>query len=129
MLTWNRWICSPLLVCPIISPAVAESKDSGEAKPKGETATPATVQVAPGARSNVVPLNNSESLTALLGVLVMKGVLTSGEANAIRNASSDAEFRMLVDALARRGIVAVTDLAPLAPPSAAVKEAAPASNP
>jgi hypothetical protein len=51
-------------------------------------------------------------VTALLGVLVMKGVLAPGEANAIRTAAPEAEFQMLVEALARKGVVSAADLAP-----------------
>jgi len=113
MLTWNQWICTLLLACSIVSSAVAKSKHAGGVNATAETEPTATIQSAPNARSNLAPLNGGANVTALLGVLVMKGVLTPSEANAIRNAPYDTEFQMLVDVLARKGVVTATDLVPL----------------
>ncbi|MGA7564516.1 MAG: hypothetical protein WBW53_00405 [Terriglobales bacterium] len=49
-------------------------------------------------------------MTALLGVLVMKGVLAPAEANAIRNAAPTAQFQALVEVLSRKGLVSADDL-------------------
>jgi len=127
MLTGNRWICWLLLASVVVSPVVARSKDAGNAKPPAENGTTLAVQPAPAGTPNPVPLSRSADVTALLGVLVMKGVLTRGEANAIRNAPHDAELQMLVDALARKGIVTTTDLVPSVFPT--VGKEVPAANP
>ncbi len=61
------------------------------------------------------------NVTALLGVLVMKGVLAPTEANAIQNAAPAAQFQALVEALSRKGVLNVADL------SAAAKSTTPAA--
>jgi hypothetical protein len=49
----------------------------------------------------------------------MKGVLAPAEANSIRNAAPEAEFQLLVEALARKGVVNAADLSPAPSPAAA----------
>jgi hypothetical protein len=63
-------------------------------------------------------------VTALLGVLVMKGVLAPSEANAIHDAAPEAEFQLLVEALARKGVVSAADLSTAVSPATAVVAAA-----
>ncbi len=64
------------------------------------------------------------SVTALLGVLVMKGVLAPSEANAIRNAAPAGQFQALVEALSRKGVLNAADLSAATSPQAAVPETA-----
>jgi len=59
----------------------------------------------------------------------MKGVLAPAEANAIRNAAPEAEFQMLVELLARKGVVSAADLSAVATPSSAVTPVTPVSAP
>lgn len=107
---WFRWTCSPLLLAFFVAPTFAESKDAAGAKaPVSEGTQPASSVKSPtvSARSGI------PNITALLGVLVMKGVVAPAEANAIRDAAPDAELQMLVDALARKGVVTPDELSPV----------------
>lgn len=118
MLKWKQYICSSLLVVVSAAPALAGAKDATDAKAPAETTANPAALPAPAAN----PVAGNANVTALLGVLVMKGVLAPGEANAIRNAAPEVEFQLLVEALARKGIVSADDLnvaaaspAPVAP--------------
>jgi hypothetical protein len=64
-------------------------------------------------------------------VLVTKGVLSAAEANAIRDAAPEAEFRLLVEALNRKGILSAADMSAAASPAAqpAASAAAPVATP
>ena len=57
------------------------------------------------------------NVTALLGVLVMKGVLAPSEANAIQNAAPSAQFQVLVEALSRKGVLNAADLSAATKPA------------
>jgi len=129
MLILNWRICRLLLVCLVASSAVAKSKDETSAKAPAETGTAASVQPASVGTTNLAPLNSSANLTALIDVLVAKGVLDPSEANTIRNAPRDAAFQMLLDALARKGIVTAADLQPMASPAPLLTKPMPAENP
>jgi hypothetical protein len=72
----------------------------------------------PAASPNLSSSAADANVTALLGVLVMKGVLAPNEANAIRNAAPTAQFQALVDALARKGVVSAADLSAATNPAA-----------
>ena len=108
--TSTQWICSLLLVVVSVAPVFAETpagkKDATDSKAPAETANPASANPAaqPVAAANPNPnVKNSANVTALLGVLVMKGVLAPAEANAIKDAAPEAEFQLLVEALAKGG--------------------------
>jgi len=105
---FKQWICSALLAVVSVAPALAGPKDAAD--PKKPAAQPATA-----ANPNPSPAAGNGNVTALLGVLVMKGVLAPSEANAIRNAAPEAEFQLLVDALARKGVVSAADLTAASP--------------
>ncbi len=107
----KEWICSSLLVVAAVAPVLAGTKDTTDSKAPAETAAAA----AAAAKPNGAPTAGTASVTALLGVLVMKGVLTPSEANAIRNAAPDAEFQMLLELLARKGVLSPSDLSAAAP--------------
>jgi hypothetical protein len=64
----------------------------------------------PSVGLGLAPSANDGSVTALLGVLVMKGVLAPTEANAIRDASPTAQFQALVETLSQKGLVSAQDL-------------------
>ena len=111
MLNGKRWIFTALMIIVWILPPLAGAKKGNDAKPAGEAAAHVgNASLAPASGANV---------TALLGVLVMKGVLAPAEANAIRNAAPEAEFQMLVDALAKKGLVSAADLGVVASPASA----------
>jgi hypothetical protein len=135
----KQWICSSLLVVVSVAPALAGAKDATDSKAPAETtANPASgnpasgtpaAQPATGANPNLIPVAGNANVTALLGVLVMKGVLEPSEANAIRNAAPDAELQLLLEALARKGVVSAADLSAAATPSPAAQPAVAAAAP
>ena len=105
------WICALILAVASIAPALAGAKDAADAKAPAVT-TANTAQPAPEAASpNLAPTAASANVTALLGVLVKKGILAPSEATSIRNAAPEAELQLLLDALARKGVVSAEDLA------------------
>src|SRR5580698_5386755 len=127
----KRWLCVSLLATVSVAPAFAGTNDAAEAKnsPSANSATtanaaePAATPASPSPSPSLTPAAGSANVTALLGVLVMKGVLAPAEANAIRNAAPEVEFQLLVEALSRKGVLTAADL------SAAPQPAAPASAP
>lgn len=123
---FTQWICSILLAAVSVAPALAGAKDAADPKKPTETTNPAA---AAAANPNPSPAVGNGNVTALLGVLVMKGVLAPSEANAIRNAAPEAEFQLLVDALARKGVVTAADLSAVGGPSPAAQPSAVAPAP
>ena len=105
----NSLLGSLLVVALLIGSAVAGAKDA-DAKTAGESAAN-SLPSAP-TTPNVALNAGGANVTALLGVLVMKGVLAPGEAAAIQNAAADSKFQMLVDVLARKGVVSAAELVP-----------------
>jgi len=123
MQKWTGWICSALLAVVSVAPLLANASD---AKATPDASANPTAQPDPAAANpNITPAAGNANVTALLGVLVMKGVLAPSEANAIRNAAPEAEFRLLVEALARKGVVSAEDLSA----AAAAQPAAPVEVP
>jgi hypothetical protein len=118
------WISTSLLAAACVVPVLAGTNDATDSKTPA--ATTAAAQPAAAANPNLVPAGNA-NVTALLGVLVMKGVLAPSEAEAIRNAAPEAEFQLLVETLARKGVLSASDLAATpAPAATAAMPAAPA---
>ena len=109
----KRWICISFLIAALVIPVIAGSKDGSEAK-ASSTVAAATA--------------GTENVTALLGVLVMKGVLAPAEANAIRNAAPEAEVQILVDVLKRKGVLSAADVTATGSSVAATPAAAPAAS-
>ncbi len=127
----KKWLSSLLLLATATVPALAGSNDANPANANGANATSAEATAAPASPS-LTPTAGDANVTALLGVLVMKGVLAPTEANAIRNAATEAKFQLLVDALNRKGVLSAGDLSAAtsataqpsaAPPSAPAAEA------
>ena len=130
MLRWNAFLECVLVVAVLVGSALAGAKDGADAKTSAENAA-STAEPAAGVPPGVTVTGGSTNITALLGVLVMKGVLAPAEANSIRNAAPDAEFQLLVEALARKGVVSADELSPVVPsPAVAVEppQAAPAPS-
>jgi len=122
MSTLKRLLSSLLVLAITASPVMAGSND---AKPATEnTANEANAGATPAAASPTLsPAAGDANVTALLGVLVMKGVLAPTEANAIRNAAPNAQFQALVEALSHKGVVTAQDVLAIAeakPAAAAV---------
>jgi hypothetical protein len=127
MSTLRRWISSLLVLAIAAVPAMAGSDDGKAAKENPTNATSAAATPA-AASPNLAAAPADANITALLGVLVTKGVLAPNEASAIRNAAPNAQFQALVEALSRKGIVSAADLSAAAT-SPAAQPAAPAAVP
>jgi hypothetical protein len=129
----KKWLCILLLAAVSAVPVFAGTNDAADAKssPAAKNTTnaaePAADPASPSPSPSLTPATGNTSVTALLGVLVMKGVLAPAEANAIRNASPEAEFQLLVEALNRKGVLNAADLSAVAAPAA--QPAAPAATP
>jgi len=120
MLTLQRLSSSLLVLAITALPVMAGSNDDKTASGKTANAANTTSAEAtpPAASPNLSSSAADANVTALLGVLVMKGVLAPNEANAIRNAAPTAQFQALVDALARKGVVSAADLSAATNPAA-----------
>lgn len=117
MSNWKLWLGILVIVAAFGGAALAGAKDGADPKAPGENATTARPATSTAPKGTVSAAG--ANVIALLGVLVMKGVLEPSEASAIRDAAPDAEFQMLVDVLARKGVLSAEELAPVAVPVAA----------
>ena len=102
----TSWFLCLLLVAMAVGPALAGENNSAAVAGTTETTT---AEPASGAALNPMPAAGG-NVTALLGVLVMKGVLAPSEAKSIESAAPGTEFQALLDALARKGVVSASDL-------------------
>src|SRR5271170_3221144 len=114
MSTLRKRISVWLVLAITAVPVMAGSNDGKTTKDNSTNATSAETTPA-AANPNLAPTPGDANVTALLGVLVMKGVLAPNEANAIRNATPNAQFQALVEALSRKGIVSAADLSAASP--------------
>src|SRR5580658_4350523 len=129
MLDVKRWLSSFLVLAITALPVMAGNNDaktakdnaagagSAEAGPAANNGNPSPVPTPSPSLSVASPTAIDTNITALLGVLVMKGVLNPSEANAIRNAAPTTQFQALVEALNRKGVLSAGDLAPAANPA------------
>jgi hypothetical protein len=125
MSTLRKWFSSLLVLAITAAPVMAGSNDAKATKDNATNTTSA--EAAPAAANpNLATTAGDANVTALLGVLVMKGVLAPNEANAIRIADPKAEFQLLVEALSRKGVLSAADLSAAASPAA---QPAPAAAP
>ena len=125
MSKFKKWLCISLLTIVATAPVMAGSDDAVPANNgTGTNATNAAEPAASPATLNPTSAISTGNVTALLGVLVMKGVLAPSEAKAIQSAAPEAEFQLLVEALTRKGLLNAADVSaatnPAAPPSSAV---------
>jgi len=63
------------------------------------------------------PAMGNGDITALLGILVMKGVLTPAEAKSIQETKPGTEVQALLNALSRKGLLNASDVSALAAPA------------
>jgi hypothetical protein len=117
MLKLKMWLSSLFVLAFMAVPVMAGNND---AKTENESAANATsVEATPAAASpGLASPTGDANVTALLGVLVKKGVLAPAEANAIRNAAPTTQFQALVEALSRKGLLTASDLSVVANPVA-----------
>jgi len=134
-------VCSLSFVIASASPMFARtgdnSKDDTSKTDTGPAATtttttettnnakPADPNATPGAASMVA----NTKVTALLNVLVSKGIIAPSEAAEIRSAAPEAEFQLLVEALSRKGVLTAADLSAAAQPSASASVGVSAGTP
>ena len=121
MSTLKQVMLCLIVMAVTVVPLMAGSND---AKPANGNGANAEAAAAANPNPNLTAAPGNANITALLGVLVMKGVLAPAEANAIRNAAPEAEFQLLVEALSRKGILSAADLSAAASPA---QPAAPAA--
>ena len=74
-------------------PVMAGNNDAKPASGNAANAEPAAVPANPNPSPNLGATPVNANVTALLGVLVTKGVLAPAEAEAIRNAAPEVEFQ------------------------------------
>jgi len=129
----RKWLCVSLLAMVATAPLMAGSDDAVPANTGARTnATNAADPPASPAPLNPTSAIGSGNVTALLGVLVMKGVLAPSEAKAIQGAAPEAEFQLLVEALTRKGVLNAADVSaanPAVQPSTPEVSASVASPP
>jgi hypothetical protein len=118
MLTLRKCFSSLIVLAITSAPVMAGSNDAKPADGNAANAEPAAVPANPNPSPNLTAAPGNANVTALLGVLVTKGVLAPAEADAIRNAAPEAEFQLLVEALSRKGVLSAADLSAAASPAA-----------
>src|SRR5208283_2670394 len=120
MSTMKTWLLSLLVLAVTAVPVIAENNSAKTANENtaNESSAEATPPPSPSPTPTLTTTAGNANVTALLGVLVMKGVLAPSEANAIKNAAPEAEFQLLVDALSRKGVLSAADLSAATTPTA-----------
>ena len=101
-------LCVLLLAMAVLQAA------GGTGEAAGSDAPPSTASTASSANSSSGAVQAGSNVTALLRVLVSKGVLSPAEAKSIESANPGTEFQLLIDTLARKGVLNTTDLAAVA---------------
>ena len=114
----KMWLCRSLLAIVATAPILAATDDALSANKGAETNAGTAAAPAPNPASpSPTPVIGNGNVTALLGVLVMKGVLTPSEAKSIQAGTPGTEFQALVEALSRKGLVSASDLSPQSAPA------------
>src|ERR1017187_5001779 len=134
MLKLRSWLSSLLVLAITAAPVMAGNNEANKNAASAEASAAASPNPSPSPSisSSLTSATSDSNVTALLGVLVMKGVLAPGEANSIRNAAPSAQFQALVEALSQKGLVSAQDLSAIAgattvPEAALVNQAAAAA--
>jgi len=127
MSQFKKWFCISLLTIVATAPVLAAPDDAVPAgSGTGSSATSAAEPAPNPPTLNPTSAVNSGNVTALLGILVMKGVLAPTEAKAIQAAVPGTEFQALLNVLSSKGLVSASDLSALATASPAPHPPAPA---
>jgi hypothetical protein len=115
----EMWIGSILVMIVVAAPVLAGTDDGVPANDANPTNSSAAAAPAAPANLNPTPAVANGNVTALLGVLVIKGVLAPEEAKSIQSAPPGTEFQALLEALSRKGLVNASDLSALSAPATA----------
>jgi hypothetical protein len=108
---FQQTLFSVLVGFPLLALVTAPAKAQLPASFALSTNTTNVSDPAAGPASpNSTPGSPGGNVTALLGVLVMKGVLTPLEAKSIESAPPGGALQTLVDALTRKGVLSASDL-------------------
>src|ERR1039458_6519996 len=136
MLKLRSWLSSLLVLAITAAPVMAGNNEANKNAASAEASAAASPDPSPSPSPslNLTSATSDSNVTALLGVLVMKGVLAPNEANSIRNAAPSAQFQALVEALSQKGLVNAQDLSAIAgatavPGAALVNQPNAPSNP
>jgi hypothetical protein len=125
MSKFRKSFCTLLLTIVATAPVLVATDDAVPANSGTGTNATSAAEPAPGpAPLSATPAVNSGNVTALLGILVMKGVLAPTEAKAIQGAAPGTEFQALVNVLSSKGLVSASDLSALATASPAPQPSA-----
>jgi len=128
MSKFEKWLCIALLTIVATAPVLAAPDDAVPANSGAGSSAANAAEPAPNpAPLRPTPSVGSGNVTALLGILVMKGVLAPTEAKAIQGAVPGTEFQALVNVLSSKGLVSASDLASLATASPAPQPSAAAA--
>ena len=107
---WKRSIGLAILIVMVTVPVFARRKSPLPAASAGNGAPGADVTEA---AAILRPAASNGNIVSLLGILVMKGVLTAEEANAIRSSERESErgseMHALLNALERKGVISSSD--------------------
>lgn len=129
MLTWKKSLSTILLAAVSVASVLAENNEAKPSNTSAGDASSAEGSPVPASPNLNLPATDA-NVTALLGVLVMKGVLAPDEAKSIQSAAPSARFQALVEALSRKGVLSAADLSAAANPAAQPSApAAPAAVP
>lgn len=127
MSTLNKLVCILILTTLAAAPVMAGTDDGVSATNSNPTNSASAAEGAAPASLTSAPAASTGNVTALLGVLVMKGVLAPAEAKSIESAAPGTQFQALVEALSRKGIVSASDVSALAEATPAPASPEPAS--
>ena len=117
MLTWKKSLSTLLLATVAVASVLAENNEAKPSNTSAGNASSAEASPIPATPNLNLPATDA-NVTALLGVLVMKGVLAPNEAKSIQSAAPSAQFQALVEALSRKGVLSAADLSAAATPAA-----------
>jgi hypothetical protein len=112
MQKWTAWTCSLFLALMCVAPLMAGTKDGTDAKSTADISSSSAAEAANTTTNSMAgaPAATNTNVPALLGILVLKGVLSPDEAKVIRNATPEAEMQLLAQALSKKGILSPADL-------------------
>jgi hypothetical protein len=122
MLKLKSWLSSLLVLAITAVPVMAGSNDAKTTNENAANATSAEGSPAAASPSLASTTGGDANITALLGVLVSKGVLNAEEAKSLSGTPAQQGARLL-EFLRQKGILSAADYAALTAPSASAQVA------